>query len=87
MRGQTAFKMGARRNHMGRRKITDEAEEANEEETEPTDEEEADGDERHTLTQRMPSTMVDEVDDFAERRGMSRNAAINFLVREALDEQ
>ena len=70
---------------MGRRKITQEAEEQaqkQEQTAESTGSE--DGNEREQLTQRMPIDLVDDVDEFAESHGMSRNAAINFLVRESL---
>ncbi|UTF55993.1 hypothetical protein [Natronosalvus rutilus] len=70
---------------MGRRKITEEAERKKQSETEPDqDGDQPDG--RDQLTQRMPTDLVEDVDDFAEAHGMSRNAAINFLVRQALPE-
>ncbi len=63
---------------MGRRKITEEAEEF-------TDEEQSDdGGDREQLTQRMPKELVKDVDEFADEHGMSRNAAINFLVKQSL---
>lgn len=42
---------------------------------------------RKQLTQRMPPDLVDDVDDWADAHGMSRNTAINFLVREALPDE
>lgn len=41
--------------------------------------------ERRKFTQRMPESLVADIDEFAERRGMSRNAAINVLAKEGLD--
>lgn len=65
---------------MTRRKITEEAEQQQ-------DQDDTDGSgDREQLTQRMPEALVDDVDQFADAHGMSRNAAINFLVREALPE-
>jgi hypothetical protein len=69
---------------MTRRKITDEAQDNSDDDTD-NEQSNSSNEGRHTLTQRMPNDMVEEVDEFADRRGMSRNAAINFLVREALD--
>ena len=48
-----------------------------------TDEEEAN--ERRKFTQRMPERLVADIDEFADRRGISRNAAINLLSKEGLD--
>lgn len=67
---------------MGRRKITDEAETEAAQDSDHTDESE----DRKQLTQRMPLDLVEDVDAFAENHGMSRNAAINFLVRSGLPE-
>jgi len=36
------------------------------------------------LSQRMPSDMVDDLEDFAEDHGLSRNGAINLLVGKGL---
>jgi predicted DNA binding CopG/RHH family protein len=59
-----------------RRKITDEAQ----------SEVEADEDEkREQLTQRMPEALVERVDEVADKLGMSRNACINMLVEQGLD--
>lgn len=41
--------------------------------------------ERRKFTQRMPEPLVADIDEFADRRGMSRNAAINVLAKEGLD--
>lgn len=63
---------------MPRRKITQEAEQQAEEEAEES--------EREQLTQRMPKALLEDVDEWAESHGMSRNAAINFMAREFLKE-
>lgn len=69
---------------MGRRKITKEAEQqADESDSEQSDSNGSEND-REQLTQRMPSDLVEQVDEFAENHGMSRNAAINFLVKRSL---
>lgn len=73
---------------MSRRKITEEAE-AKQEEIEESETESTAGDqanERTQLTQRMPDDLLDDVDTLAEELGMSRNAAINMLVKRGLDE-
>jgi hypothetical protein len=62
---------------MGRRKITEEAEEFSENDADESED-------REQLTQRMPTDLVEDVDEFAEQHGMSRNAAINFLVKHSL---
>lgn len=50
-------------------------------------EESTDESDREQLTQRMPGDLVEDIDEFADRMGFgSRNAAINFLVRQALDD-
>lgn len=41
---------------------------------------------RRKFTQRMPEDLVEQIDDFAESHGMSRNAAINMLAKTGLDE-
>jgi len=70
---------------MARRKITEEAE-ANQEKTEKDNQDTADqGSDRTQLTQRMPDDLLDDVDELAETMGMSRNAAINMLVKRGLD--
>jgi hypothetical protein len=70
---------------MARRKITEEAE-TNQEQTEEDDQETAaQGSDRTQLTQRMPDDLLDDVDELAETMGMSRNAAINMLVKRGLD--
>lgn len=62
---------------MGRRKITEEAEEQAEDSH--------DDGERAQFTQRMPPDLADDVEEWADNRGMSRNAAINLAVKELLD--
>lgn len=39
------------------------------------------------LSQRMPRDMVDDLEDFADDHGLSRNGAINLLVGKALREE
>ena len=41
--------------------------------------------ERRRFTQRMPEPLVDDIDEFADRHGMSRNAAINLLAKTGLE--
>jgi hypothetical protein len=72
---------------MGRRKITEEAE-SNQEQVEESDAGDQDSEQdtgRTQLTQRMPDDLLDDVDDLANEMGMSRNAAINMLVKQGLD--
>lgn len=57
-------------------------EQADEQDTEATDE--TSGSDRQQLTQRMPDELHDAVEQFSEDMGMSKNAAINLLVRENL---
>jgi hypothetical protein len=57
-----------------RRKIMDEAEQPEDNNTE-----------REQLTQRMPPTLIDRVDEVADKLGMSRNACINMLVEQGLN--
>lgn len=64
---------------MGRDKITEKAKEQSEQSDEDP--------EIQLLSQRMPEPMVDNIDNWREQMGMSRNAAINFLVREALKDR
>lgn len=61
---------------MSRRKITDEVED---------DEPETDDGDREQLTQRMPPDLVERVDDVADKLGMSRNACVNMLVEQGLN--
>lgn len=42
--------------------------------------------ERRKFTQRMPEALVEEIDEFADEHGMSRNAAINVLAKTGLRE-
>jgi hypothetical protein len=74
---------------MARRKITEEAE-SNQEQNDQDAQGEPDGagdqdSGRTQLTQRMPDELLDDVDDLAEELGMSRNAAINMLVKQGLE--
>ncbi|WP_256394191.1 ribbon-helix-helix domain-containing protein [Natronoarchaeum rubrum] len=69
---------------MSRRKITQEADE--ESDASETDSESQDT-EREQLTQRMPPNLVERVDEFAQENGISsRNAAINMLVQQGLQQ-
>jgi len=77
---------------MGRRKITEEAEQKSKEETEEDGtgveiEEPESSPDRKQFPQRMPEPLVEDLDQWAERRGMSRNSAVNFIVREYLDDE
>lgn len=45
-----------------------------------------DSPERRKFTQRMPESLVADIDEFAEAHGMSRNAAINMLAKTGLGE-
>ena len=48
------------------------------------DGDESDGESRQKLTQRMPADLVNEVDRIQEEYGLgSRNATINFMVKQA----
>lgn len=40
--------------------------------------------ERRKFTQRMPEGLVEDIDEFADEHGMSRNAAINMLAKTGL---
>lgn len=50
-----------------------------------TDTSDADRNERRKFTQRMPERLVADIDAFADRHGISRNAAINMLTKEGLE--
>jgi Ran GTPase-activating protein (RanGAP) involved in mRNA processing and transport len=63
---------------MGRRKITDEANCSTDTAEDNEDEE------REQLTQRMPASLVNQVDEVADELGMSRNASVNMLVKKGL---
>ncbi len=67
---------------MGRRKITDEANSTNDQADQ--DDSDESGTDRVQLTQRMPEDLVGDVDALADEMGMSRNAAINMLVKQGL---
>lgn len=83
---------------MGRRSILDEGESQDDSPTEtdesPTNEttntnetEESSGSEqseRMQTTLRLPSDLADELDDWADMRGMSRNAAVTYFIAEGL---
>lgn len=67
---------------MGRRKITDEANSTNDQADQNNSDDS--GTDRVQLTQRMPEDLVGDVDALADEMGMSRNAAINMLVKQGL---
>jgi hypothetical protein len=67
---------------MGRRKITDEANSTSDQAGQ--DNSDDSGNDRVQLTQRMPEDLVGDVDALADEMGMSRNAAINMLVKQGL---
>jgi|APHM01.1.fsa_nt_gi hypothetical protein len=67
---------------MGRDKISDARQQnKNQEQKAPQTESE-----RKTLTQRMPKNLVQKIDDVADSLGVSRNAAINLLVKDAIED-
>jgi hypothetical protein len=83
---------------MTRRSITEAARKRQAEQTDPPEEEReddteddersagnTDDPERRRFTQRMPEPLVDDIDAFADRHGMSRNAAINLLAKTGLE--
>ena len=70
--------MSPQYNHYGRRKITDEANSSTDTAEDNEDEE------REQLTQRMPSSLVNQVDEVADELGISRNASVNMLVKKGL---
>lgn len=79
---------------MGRRKITDEAEQnvsqtATEQSTQSTSTPSQNGDsgvEMTTYSQRMPEPLADDADGVADQLGMSRNALVNMAVRKIVDQ-
>lgn len=64
----------------GRRSITEEARKRQERA------EDQGSTERRKFTQRMPESLVEEIDEFADAHGMSRNAAINMLAKTGLSD-
>ena len=82
---------------MTRRSITEEARKRKEERDDSRDGEQdgrgeaeertegADDTDRRRFTQRMPEPLVGDIDEFADRHGMSRNAAINLLAKTGLE--
>lgn len=82
---------------MPRDNILDEAEQkekenstsnGSESETDETaDDQEAGGEERERLTQRMPADLLEDVDEVEEKFKLgNRNSTINFLVSHAVDD-
>lgn len=71
---------------MGRRKITEEAEQNTDEQEAVNSAESKDEVERMQTTWRADEDLVEELDGFADRYGMSRNAAITMLVRQGLED-
>ena len=71
---------------MGRDSILNDAERKKDDEPEPTNDDGGD-DERVKLTQRMPEDLVRQVDRVQEEYALpSRNAAINFIVKQGIRE-
>jgi hypothetical protein len=82
---------------MTRRSITEEARKRKEERDDSRDAEQdgrggaeergegTDDTDRRRFTQRMPEPLVGDIDEFADRHGMSRNAAINLLAKTGLE--
>lgn len=64
---------------MGRRKITEKAQSQTGNQTDNDSE-------RKVLTQRMPSNLVTRVDKLADELRMSRNAAINLMMKRRIEE-
>lgn len=52
---------------------------------EADDDDETERGERRKFTQRMPEHLAADIESFAERHGMSRNAAINVLAKTGLE--
>lgn len=50
------------------------------------DVDDGDSSERHQFTLRLPIDLVDDLDDWADERGMPRNAAISFLLSKELSD-
>lgn len=71
---------------MSRRKITEEAEQTTTEQGATSSDESESAGERMQTTWRADEDLVDDLDAFADRYGMSRNAAITMLVRQGLEE-
>lgn len=71
---------------MTRRSITEEARKRQAETDDDSDEPDDGSTERRKFTQRMPEPLVDDIDEFADEHGMSRNAAINVLAKTGLEE-
>jgi hypothetical protein len=80
---------------MGRRSILDEGESqddspttdessANETTNETEDSSGSEEAERIQTTLRLPSDLADDLDDWADMRGMSRNAAVTYFIAEGL---
>lgn len=71
---------------MSRRKITEEAEQTTTDQKSASSDESKDEDERMQTTWRADEDLIEELDEFADRYGMSRNAAITMLVRQGLED-
>lgn len=71
---------------MSRRKITEEAEQTTTDQEAASSDESKDEGERMQTTWRADEDLVEELDEFADRYGMSRNAAITMLVRQGLED-
>lgn len=64
----------------------DEVDESDEHDESNEDASDDDSSDRRKFTQRMPEAVVEEIDEFADAHGMSRNAAINLLAKTGLDD-
>jgi len=71
---------------MSRRKITEEAEQTTTDQKSASSDESKDEGERMQTTWRAGEDLIEELDEFADRYGMSRNAAITMLVRQGLED-
>jgi len=72
---------------MGRRKITEEAEEQANEQEQEANQQDSGSDDVNRYTQRMPDELLKAIDQYADERGMSRNAAVNSFVRDELEKR
>lgn len=68
---------------MGRRSILDEGEQEDSA-NETDDSSGSEASERIQTTLRLPSDLADDLDDWADMRGMSRNAAVTYFIAEGL---
>lgn len=69
---------------MARRSIMNEGEAQNDSSTRDADETTNTDSERIQTTLRIPTDLAADLDEWADTRGMSRNAAINYFIAEGL---